>query len=345
MTIVLSRRKGDAAPNAARKEENSMHRALRSNVPGLALGARRFALGLASFAAVLIAVGAGAPRADAANGEAGFAFLKLGVGARAMGMGSAYVAVADDPTALHWNPAGLASFHQGVQVTAMHNEWIEDFRQEYVAAALPAGPGTLGASFTGFYTSELERRDDTGVLIGHFGYNDIAATLGYGAKLAAGADGGLAVRYVRESIAEESASSIAFDAGGRYRVGTSGLSLGAAVQNVGGQAKFVDESFPLPLTIRAGAAYGRPLAKLQGTGLLSTEYRKARGEDGRFHIGGEFAYHEWLAFRAGAKFGYDDQDMSFGLGITRGKIRFDYALLPIGANLGSSHLFSVSAKL
>ena len=62
------------------------------------------------------------PRAFAATGEAGFAFLKLGVGARAMGMGSAYVAVADDPTALHWNPAGLASFHQGVQVTAIHNE-------------------------------------------------------------------------------------------------------------------------------------------------------------------------------------------------------------------------------
>ncbi len=288
---------------------------------------------------------AGAPRAHAATGEAGFAFLKLGVGARAMGMGSAFVAIADDPTALHWNPAGLASNGAGIRLTAMHNEWIDDFRQEYAAVTGPIGPGTLGASFTGFYTSELERRDDTGVLTGHFGFNDIAATLGYGLNVAPGAAAGASVRYIREMIADESASSVAIDLGGRYSVAASGLSLGAAVQNVGGKAKFVAETFPLPLTIRGGAAYRREIKAMQGTGTISTEFRKAKGEDGRFHLGGEYAYHEWLAFRAGAKFGYDGQDLSFGLGITRGPITFDYALLPIGANLGSSHLFSISARL
>lgn len=294
----------------------------------------------------LVALGpAGTRRAHAANGEAGFAFLKIGVGARAMGMGSAYVAVADDPTALHWNPAGLASGHEGIRLTAMHNEWLDDFRQEYAAVTGPVGPGTFGASFTGFYTSELERRDETGVLTGHFGFNDIAATLGYGVNVAPGAAAGLSLRYVREMIADETASSIAFDLGGRYAIRSTGLSLGAAVQNVGGQAKFDVESFPLPRTIRGGAAYRREIKALQGTGLISTEFRKALGEESRFHLGGEFAYHDWLAFRAGAKFGYDDQDVSFGLGITRGPIDFDYALVPIGANLGSSHLFSISARL
>jgi hypothetical protein len=320
----------------ALEEEKPMRRVLRTIARPALLGAA-FAL------AALLPVGA--ERAFASTGEAGFAFLKIGVGARAMGMGSAYVAVADDPTALYWNPAGLAASHEGVHVTAMHNEWIEDFRQEYVAATVPLDLGTLGASFTGFYTSQLERRDDTGVLTGHFGYNDIAATLGYGMKVATGADAGLSARYIREMIADESASTFAFDLGGRYKIRETGLSLGAAVQNVGGKAKFIAESFPLPLTVRAGAAFKKPIAKLQGTGLLTTEYRKARGEDGRFHVGGEYAYHEWLALRAGAKFGYDNQDVSFGLGITHGNIRFDYALLPIGANLGASHLFSVSAKL
>ena len=59
---------------------------------------------------------------------------KPGVGARAMGLGSAYVALADDPTASYWNPAGLAAI-KNTQVTAMHNEWILDFRQEYAAVA------------------------------------------------------------------------------------------------------------------------------------------------------------------------------------------------------------------
>lgn len=317
-------------------EEKPMRRSLRTIARPLRIGAL---LALAALGA------AGVPRAHAADGEAGFAFLKIGVGARAMGMGSAYVALSDDPTALHWNPAGLASGRGGIRLTAMHNEWLDDFRQEYAAVSGPLGPGVIGASFTGFYTSELERRDETGVLTGHFGFNDIAATLGYGVALAPGADAGLSVRYIREMIADENASSVAFDLGGRYAVGSSGLSLGAAVQNVGGEAKFVAESFPLPLTIRGGAAYRRKIGALQGTGLLSTEFRKARGEEGRFHLGGEYSFHDWLALRAGAKFGYDEQDVSFGLGIIRGAIEFDYALLPIGANLGSSHLFSISARL
>ena len=35
-------------------------------------------------------------------------FLKIGVGARAEGMGGAFVGVADDATALFWNAAGIA---------------------------------------------------------------------------------------------------------------------------------------------------------------------------------------------------------------------------------------------
>ncbi len=295
---------------------------------------------------ILLLVGAlAAPSARAAVGEAGFAFLKIGVGARAMGLGSAYVAVADDPTALYWNPAGLAATRSGIAVTAMHNEWIDDFRQEYAAVAGRVGPGTLGASFTGFYTSELERRDDTGVLTGHFGFNDIAATLGYGGTVAQGLDAGGTVRYIREMIAEENATTVAVDLGGRYRWRDTGLSAGVAIQNLGGEATFVSEAFPLPRTVRAGVAYRRPIATAQGNALLTTEYRKARGEDGRFHVGGEFDYREWLALRAGIKFGYDEQDVSFGLGVARGRLRFDYAILPVGANLGASHFFSVSANL
>ncbi len=298
------------------------------------------------FAIALVLAGSlAAGSAHAAVGEAGFAFLKVGVGARAMGLGSAFVAVADDPTALHWNPAGLAAAHKGVAVTAMHNEWIEDFRQEYAAISGPVGPGTAGASFTGFYTSELERRDDTGVLIGHFGFNDIAATLGYGATVARGFDAGASVRYIREMIDSEDATSVAIDLGGRYRVPDTGLSLGAALQNVGGEATFVSESFPLPRTIRAGAAYRHALGASGNSALLTTEYRKARGDDGKFHVGGEFGFRDWLALRAGAKFGYDDQDLSFGMGVVRGVIRFDYAILPIGSNLGSSHFFSIGANL
>jgi len=274
-------------------------------------------------------------------GETGFAFLKLGVGARPMGMGSAYVAIADDPTAVYWNPAGLATISK-TQVTAMHNEWIQDFRQEFVAVGAKAGPGSLGFGFSGFYADEFERRDDTGVLTGHFGFNDIAMTGAYGLPVTKGLDAGLAVRYVREMIDQESATSLMADLGAQYRLRDTGVAFGAAIQNLGGDSKFVSESFPIPMTWRVGAAATRPLAKLQGRGTLTAELRQAKADDMHFHIGAEYSYKEHVALRVGGKFGYDNEDVSFGLGLAKDWFHFDYAMVPLSSDLGTTHFFSVT---
>ncbi|HKQ20021.1 MAG TPA: PorV/PorQ family protein [Candidatus Eisenbacteria bacterium] len=282
--------------------------------------------------------------AAAAAGETGFAFLKLGVGARPMGMGSAYVAIADDATATYWNPAGLASLN-GTQITAMHNEWIQDFRQEFVAVGTKFGPGAIGFSFVGFYTTELERRTDTGVLTGHFGFNDVAITGAYGLNVTHGLDVGVGARYLREMIDVDDASTVIFDLGGRYRVADTGLALAVAAQNLGGDPVMLREKTPLPTNVRAGAAFSRPMASLHGKGTLTAEVRKARAEDARFHLGGEFDYKERVALRIGGKFGYDEEDLSFGLGFTQSRIRLDYALVPLSSDLGTTHFFSLSARL
>ncbi len=295
-------------------------------------------------ALALLASSLSPPRARAAAGEAGFAFLKLGVGARPMGMGSAYVALANDPTAVYWNPAGLGGA-EGSQVTVMHNEWIQDFRQEFAAVSRSVGAGTFGLGISGFYTSELESRDDVGNLTGHFGFNDLAITGAYAHRFAQHATGGIAVKFIREMIDQENATAVAFDLGGRVALGSSGLALGAALQNLGGDATFRTVSFPLPRTIRAGAALTRAIPGLSGKGVLSAEVRNARGDDTRVNVGGEFEYKERIALRAGAKFGYDDQKMSFGVGLIQRRFSFDYALVPFSSNLGTTHFVSVNARL
>lgn len=296
---------------------------------------------VSAFLAVSIVTLAAAPRHARAAGETGFVFLKIGVGARAMGMGSAFVALADDPTSVYWNPAGLASIEK-TQVTVMHNEWILDFRQEFVAVGTRLGPGTAGFGFAGFYSDELERRSDTGVLEGHYGANDIAVTGAYGLKLAPGLDAGLGLRYIRGMIDQVDATTIAADVGAKYRVSDTGITLGASVANLGGDAKFDAEEFPIPLTWRLGGAWSKNLAALHGRGTLSAEYRQAKEDDGKFHLGGEYAFRERLALRAGGAFGYDDQDMSFGIGLMKDWFRFDYALVPFSSDLGSTHLFSLT---
>ncbi len=295
--------------------------------------------------ALALVLAALAPHAAlAAAGETGFTFLKLGVGARAMGMGSAYVALADDPTAVYWNPAGLAGV-KGAELSLMHNEWIQDFRQEFAAVSTPLGHGALGLGFSGFYTSELEKRDDTGTLIGHFGFNDVSASANYARKFGPDFAGGIGLKYIREMIDQEDATTFAFDLGGRYFDEKSGLSVGAAVQNIGGDAKFDKEAFSLPTTMRAGVALTRGISRWQGRGAFSAEIRKSSKDDTRLHVGGEFEYKERFALRAGAKFGYDDQDVSFGLGVKQNRFGFDYALVPFSSNLGTTHFFSLNLQL
>ena len=91
-----------------------------------------------------------------AAGTTGLNFLKIGVGGRPAGMGEAFVAVADDASALYWNPAGLARL-TSPEAIAMHNEWFQGMRYEYLgyvqplADILPAIGGVAGASAAALY--------------------------------------------------------------------------------------------------------------------------------------------------------------------------------------------------
>jgi hypothetical protein len=74
-------------------------------------------------------------------GTVGMQFLKLGVDARAIGMGEAYTAVTDDISSVFWNPAGLAPSFQN-QVFFSHTNWPADIMQEYAAATYTTGVST-----------------------------------------------------------------------------------------------------------------------------------------------------------------------------------------------------------
>src|SRR5260221_7311423 len=85
-----------------------------------------------------------------ALGEAGYSsanFLKIGMGARAAAMADSFTAVADDPTAIYWNPAGLALV-QGTGLSATHGQWLQGVTNDYIALSQPiANGGALGLGF------------------------------------------------------------------------------------------------------------------------------------------------------------------------------------------------------
>src|SRR5688500_3922781 len=93
---------------------------------------------------------------DQRVGTSSGTFLKIGVGARATGLGESFVAVANDPSAIYWKPAGIASL-QRQEVLLSHVEWPADIRYEHIAYVLPVQRlgGSLGFQI-GMLATEID---------------------------------------------------------------------------------------------------------------------------------------------------------------------------------------------
>ena len=103
------------------------------------------------FTLVLIASAYGVNKTGTTSAK----FLSIGVGSNAVGMGGAYTAVADDATAMYWNPAGL-SFHDTKEIYFNHANWIADISFDYFGLTLPLNPrSTLGFNITSVTMDEL----------------------------------------------------------------------------------------------------------------------------------------------------------------------------------------------
>ena len=82
-------------------------------------------------------------------------FLKIGAGARAIGLGGAYAALGDDIYSIYWNPAGIARSKSNSEVTFNHAEWLADMTYDFAAGSFKLGDvGVLSASFTMLNTPE-----------------------------------------------------------------------------------------------------------------------------------------------------------------------------------------------
>jgi len=218
------------------------------------------------------------------NASSGASFLKLGVGARALGLGSAYTAVANDVTALHWNPAGLSQIEKR-EVGAMHAELFADSRYDFFGYAHPTANGTFGIGAIYLSQGSLEGRSADRMQTVGFTASDLSITLGASRLVTKQASLGINMKLLQSKIAGLSSSGFAFDMGSTYQFEARPLSLGFAIQNVGPKMKFLDEGFNLPLTFATGAGY-----QLMKSILISADL-KHQPYDSRttFSVGTEFS--------------------------------------------------------
>jgi opacity protein-like surface antigen len=166
-------------------------------------------------------------------------FLKIEIGARAVAMGGAFVAVANDATAICWNPAGIARL-SSIEVVLIHTDWLADINFDFISVILPLGEfGNLGASIISLNMGENKVRtvfypEGTGE---KYGAGDLAVGLSYAKNLTDRFSIGFTGKYIRQQIWHMSSSAFAVDIGILYTTRFNGMKMGMSISNFGNKMR------------------------------------------------------------------------------------------------------------
>jgi long-subunit fatty acid transport protein len=270
-------------------------------------------------------------------------FLKLGAGARATALGDAFVGIADDATAVYWNPAGLNQIEKK-SVSVMHAIWFEEIFYDWASYIQPTKIGTFGVGVQYLSYGKIKETDDTGLDIGNFKPSDIAGTISYARKVS-DIMLGVNVKYISSKITK-TATAFAGDIGGLYKLMKDRLSVGLAVSNLGTKMKFVDEKDSLPMAVKLGGAY-----KIKDNWIASLDVTAPN--DNALIIGGGTEYNYKLneKITIAGRTGYNTKTkdvgglrgLTAGIGGTYLDYSLDYAFVPFG-DLGDTHRVSFGMK-
>jgi len=302
-------------------------------------------------------------------GISAFQFLKLGVGARGVAMGESFVAIANDASALHWNPAGLAQFEEN-QVIASHTEYVVDIRHDFFGIVYHLSEqDAVGASFSSLYMDDMEITTETQPFgTGrYFTFGDIAIGLTYAKKMTDQFSFGATVRYVEETLDVLKMRSVMVDLGTFYWTGLGSTRFAVVISNFGadvapkgsvtqfgGAEVNAFQSFSLPTTFKLGVAFD-PM-EFDGQKLTtSIQLNHPNDNSEHFRIGLEYSWNNMFFLRGGVKrtigqplFGSDatsEEDFALGAGVMVelgvSKVSTDYAFASFN-RLGSVHRISLA---
>ena len=347
--------------------------------------AQQRTLSVAVVTACMLALGANAAnaqlfRSTSKVGTTAAQFLKIGVGARAIGMGAAQVGMVGDISAIYWNPAALSRMSVNSELTFNHISWLADISYDFAAGVLPIGDlGMFGLSIVSLRVPEeivrtVEFPNGDGR---RWDASSLAIQLSYARNLTDRFSFGINTKLIRESIWSESASGVAVDIGTLYLSEIKGLRLGASISNFGTPMKlsgrdldfntdpdgsvgsgpnnipseYRAESYDLPLTFRVGAAMDvYQNEEIRATAALDATHPNDNTE--YVNSGLELAWREIIFGRIGYKSLWlrdSEEGLTWGLGVHYGitgvaTLKLDYGFADYG-RLTNIQYFSLGVQL
>lgn len=273
------------------------------------------------------------------GGQAG-AFLDSDVTARSIAMGGAHTAVADDASAVHNNPAGLARIERKDMVAHYSSMWEDTSFGSLHYAQPTVDLGTFGMGLLNLRSGKFEKRDVNRGQQGSFDLSEMGLFIAHGMSVGETMDIGSSVKFVRQQIDTFSDTGYGLDLGAMWRM-NSVLRLGFTARNVlAPEIKLKSQKESYARDYRAGLGF-QALRKL----LVAMDLSKTDERAVKINIGGEWKQNDLLSLRAG----FNEKEVSAGLGLAFGDWGIDYAFAFHGAaagvkDLGDSHRFGIRAK-
>ncbi|RKX27363.1 MAG: hypothetical protein DRP47_06675 [Candidatus Zixiibacteriota bacterium] len=285
------------------------------------------------------------------SGTSGFPFLKINVGARAVAMGGAFTGLADDESALYYNPAGIVTFDGNRFIAGYHNYFV-DMQSGFLGYIRKYRENfSIGwwASYLNY--GDFIRTDQSGANLGNFSGGDLLLAVSAASRKGPDFTYGATFKIIYESVEEYPAFGFAADDGIHYSSLRNRMCFGLVVKNLGMQLSSLGEDKdPLPLTFRTGISLrpkGLPVT-LVGDIIVPTDNNVS------FAFGGEYWELRPFYFRLGwNSFGSnyrtsDSEDSWAGLGVGVGfdvnQLQISYAFTP-GAELGNTHRITITGGI
>ena len=276
------------------------------------------------------------------NASTAFPILSVGMGARAVGMGEGFTGIADDLSALHYNPAGLAQL-RNPGLTATHNSYLAEGFYEMLGGVYPVVEGgTLGMGFHYLNYGSFEQRDSQGLQRGSYTPYDLGVQCAFGFTLDRNLFLGLSSEWVRQDIGGVAHSGSDWGAGFLYKP-SSHLSFGVNL----GQVGLETGTYRLPSELSFGAAFRPDLSRDETHSLILCAGGAAAFQDvSRLNVGFEYGFQKSYFIRGGYSADLADNQLGgvkgldLGAGLKLDNIQFDYAFSTAG-DLGNLHRFSL----
>ena len=251
-------------------------------------------------------------------------FLKFPSNSKMLSLGGTQVATNDGISNIMSNPASLNITTKG-ELIFNGLKVIDDITYNNLLAGFRTRTGRIGFVVSQTDSGKIEGRDINRNRTTTFRTTDRLIGMNYTLAIDRNSAFGVNIKYILLDIADESAGTIAFDAGYQQDNIINGLNIGAALRNLGGMIRFYKNNEKLPLNISIGLSYKIEHNVFVAMNITRWIYEMKTD----FSIGSEYMFVKGIYLRCG----YNTNDrglksLKYGIGLNLAGITLDYALIP-----------------